>query len=88
LPWLAFPYGRGGFDLVPALTAGVAAIAVRGAFGTIAIVNAPRARALARGRYCRLAFCLSMILSENRFPPRIKSGQAFSGSCASGFCWK
>jgi hypothetical protein len=26
-----------------------------------------------------LAFCLSMIFSENRFPPRIKSGAGFFG---------
>jgi hypothetical protein len=26
-----------------------------------------------------LGFCLSMILSENRFPPRIKSGAGFFG---------
>ncbi len=29
------------------------------------------------------SFRLSMILSENRFPPRIKSGAGFSGSCSS-----
>jgi hypothetical protein len=27
-------------------------------------------------------FCWSMISSENRYPSRIKSGQAFSGSCS------
>src|SRR4030088_1741175 len=29
-----------------------------------------------------LASCLSMILSENRFPPRITYGACFSGSCS------
>src|ERR1700704_4923534 len=34
-------------------------------------------------RHPALSFCLNMIFSENRFPPRNPSaGQAFSGSCS------
>ena len=34
-------------------------------------------------RHPALYFCLSMIFSENRYPPRIKCGASFSGSCSS-----
>src|SRR5262249_59774873 len=47
------------------------------AAGVLAITD-PRCARTGRGR----AYCLSMISSENRFPPLIKSGASFSGSCS------
>jgi hypothetical protein len=45
-----------------------------------AIVIAQAAgRALIPAGLGRLAYCWSMILSENRYPPRIKSGAGFFG---------
>jgi len=46
---IAFLHGRGGFDLVLAATAGVAAILVLGVLGIVAVVNG------AEGKRARLA---------------------------------
>src|ERR1019366_1620101 len=50
----------------------------------VALVPRPRQLMLVENPefHGRSTYCLSMIFSENRYPPRIKCGAGFFGSCS------